>query len=177
MTNWHSSLEKYTSHFIQKGCVWETEQRLQHILLTITAFLSRSLGLLNRGPGGPALCWELVPTAWTVTLSSKLWFPTDLNFLLPGLYHCFTMPTQFNPTTVKAISWYLQPDAPVIYTGTFLLLTTWLGQRSTCNICSGCKKLIRKGQVGLFYWSCFQPLRQIWQATLRSFASDSSSPP
>ena len=37
----------------------------------------------------------------------KLWTPTDLNFLSPGLYHCFT-PTQFNPTTVKAIPWF--PD-------------------------------------------------------------------
>ena len=29
------------------------------------------------------------------------------------------------------ISWYLQPDAPVIYTGAFLLLTAWPG--SICN--------------------------------------------
>ena len=37
---------------------------LQHIdpptLLAITAFLSRSPGLLNRGPWGPSLCWDMV---------------------------------------------------------------------------------------------------------------------
>ena len=42
----------------------ETEQRLQHIdpptVLAITAFLSRSPGLLNRGPGDPSLCWDMV---------------------------------------------------------------------------------------------------------------------
>ena len=44
-----------------KCCVWEgvgDRTELQHIdpptLLAITAFLSRSPGLLNRGPGGPA---------------------------------------------------------------------------------------------------------------------------
>ena len=65
-TSGHSSSEKYTSHFIWKGSKglrtvllrvgdW-TE--LQHIdpttLLAITAFLFRSPGLLNRGPGDPA---------------------------------------------------------------------------------------------------------------------------
>ena len=54
-------LEKYTSHCIWRGCLWEgvgDRTELQHIdppaLLAITAFLSRSLGLLNRGPGVPA---------------------------------------------------------------------------------------------------------------------------
>ena len=62
-TNGHSSLEKYTSHFIwecSKGLrkvlsvrgELETEQTLT--LLTIAAFLSRSPELLNWGPGGPA---------------------------------------------------------------------------------------------------------------------------
>ena len=61
----HSSLEKYTSHFIRKGyeryyCVkgeLETKQNcniLTPTLLAIAAFLSRSPGLLNRGPGGQA---------------------------------------------------------------------------------------------------------------------------
>ena len=67
-TNGHSSLEKYTSHFIER--VWkgyegfycvrgelETEQNcniLTPTLLAITAFLSRSPEVLNREPGGPA---------------------------------------------------------------------------------------------------------------------------
>ena len=60
-TRRHISLEKYISHFIERVVCereLEIEQRLQHIdpptLLAITAFLSRSPGLLNRGPGGPA---------------------------------------------------------------------------------------------------------------------------
>ena len=52
----------------------KTEQNcniLTPTLMAITVFLSRSPGLLNRGPGGPALCWELVPTAQTGTLTSS----------------------------------------------------------------------------------------------------------
>ena len=58
----HSSLEKYTSHFIER-VVWErelgTEQNcniLTPTLLAITAFLSRSPGLLNRGPSLSGIC-------------------------------------------------------------------------------------------------------------------------
>ena len=53
-------LEKYTSHFIERVVCereLETEQNcniLTPTLLTITAFLSRSPRLFNRGPGGPA---------------------------------------------------------------------------------------------------------------------------
>ena len=60
-TSGHSSLEKYTSHFIERvECEreLETEQRLQHIDLpappAIAVRLFRSPGLLNRGPGDPA---------------------------------------------------------------------------------------------------------------------------
>ena len=68
-TSGHSSLEKYTSHFIWKGAKGCTKgiicerwvgdwTELQHIdpstLPATAAFLSRSPGLLNRGPGGPA---------------------------------------------------------------------------------------------------------------------------
>ena len=67
-TSGHSSLEKYTSHFIRKGSKGlrkilsvrgelETEQNcniLTPTLLAIAAFLSRSPRLLNRGPGVPA---------------------------------------------------------------------------------------------------------------------------
>ena len=72
-TSGHGSLEKYTSHFLErvrKGyegyyCVrgeLETEQNcniLTPTLMAITSFLSRSPGLLNWGPGGPSLCWNM----------------------------------------------------------------------------------------------------------------------
>ena len=46
-----------------------------------------------------------------------------------GLYNCLSSTcfsercicTQFNPSTVKVIPWYLRADAPVIYTGEFLI--------------------------------------------------------
>ena len=65
----------------------ETEQRLQHIdppptLLAITAFLSRSPGLLNRGTGAQPLLGH--------GSHSSIFSPTDLNFLSPGLYNNLT---------------------------------------------------------------------------------------
>ena len=68
-TSGHSSLEKYTSHFIRKFervtkgfTVWEVSWRrnkdcniLTPTLLAITVFLSRSSELLNRGAWGPSL--------------------------------------------------------------------------------------------------------------------------
>ena len=55
----HSLLEKYTSHFIERVvCERELETEQNCNILTPTpmataASLSRSPGLLNRGPGGP----------------------------------------------------------------------------------------------------------------------------
>ena len=57
----HSLLEKYTSHFIWKGYVWEgvgDRTELQHIEPHSIGHNRVSFpfpGLLNRGPGGP-LC-------------------------------------------------------------------------------------------------------------------------
>ena len=125
-TSGHSSLEKYTSHFIERVVCereLETEQMLQ--LLTPSSSGHRSASFL--------FSWAVQPGAWGPSLSAESWFPPlDLehwlqarnsNYLtscLSRLYHCFT-PTQFNPSTVKAIPWYLRSDAPVIYTGTFLI--------------------------------------------------------
>ena len=117
----------------------ETEQNcniLTPTLMAITAFLSRSHGLLNRGPRGPAslghgphssifsptdlnfncsiggpgypLCWLLVlSTASYLQLISTfcrrgyiiIWHPL---FFLRASQFC----TQFNPSTIKVISWY-----------------------------------------------------------------------
>ena len=144
----HSSLEKYTSHFIERVVYekeLETEQGLQHIdpptLLAITAFLSRSPGLLNRGAQ---------PLLGHVSHSS-IFSPTNLNFLSPGSYNNL-MPTYFlrasqfalNSTHQQSrsplISWYLRPNAPVIYTGAFLLLTAQSG--SICNTISHLLKIM-----------------------------------
>ena len=50
--------------------------------MAITAFLSRSPGLLNQGPGGPASLGH--------DPHSSIFSPTDLNFLSPGLYNNLT---------------------------------------------------------------------------------------
>ena len=63
----------------------ETEHNcniLTHTLMAITAFLSRSPGLLNRGPGGPASLWH--------GPHSSIFSPTNLNFLSSGLYNNLT---------------------------------------------------------------------------------------
>ena len=101
--------------------------------MAITAFLSRSPGLLNRGPGSPASLghgphsiifsstdlklWtptaqsgvQRAPLCWVLVLSTASYLqltrtPTDSNFLCTELYYCFT-PTQFNLSIVKVIPW------------------------------------------------------------------------
>ena len=97
---------------------------------------------------------------------SSIFPPTDLNFLSPGLYnnltscerHNFALNSTPRQSRSPLISWYLRPDAPVIYTGAFLLLTAWPGRRSICNtklfiylLCTIQYNLIRT--VNLFVWN------------------------
>ena len=114
MTNEHTSLEKYTYHtlfeMVSKGlCVrgeLETEQTATYwppVPLSLAALLSCSAGLLNRG----SLCCVLVlPTNSNLSVA-----PGNIIVCRPpascGRHIC----TQFNPSTVKVISWCLQPDA------------------------------------------------------------------
>ena len=66
-TGGHSSLEKYTSHFIRKGCVWEVSWRLNR---TATYWPPNSSGYnsisflyswaAQPGAWGPSLCWDMV---------------------------------------------------------------------------------------------------------------------
>ena len=104
--------------------------------MAITAFLSRSPGLLNRGPGGPASLGH--------GPHSSIFPSTDLNFLSPGLYNNLTF--TLLPASVT-ISHSIQPrsrlypdiprpDAPVIYLGAFPILIAWPGRRSICNTMS-----------------------------------------
>ena len=134
----------------------ETEQNcniLTPTLMAITAFLSRSPGLLNRGPGGPASLGHVpnfsifsstataqsVPEGplYCVLVFSAVSYLQLTDFLsLPGLYNCSTS-TFFLWASQIALNltrpWsrlypdILRPDAPVIYTGAFPILTTWPG--------------------------------------------------
>ena len=132
------SLEKYTSYFIERVvCERElkTEQNcniLTPTFMAITAFLSRSPGLLNRGPGGQPL-WDMVvipatslqlqllnrgtegPLCWVLVLSRASYLQLTRTSCRRG-YMIIWRPffflrasqfrTQFNPSKVKVISWY-----------------------------------------------------------------------
>ena len=126
-TSGHSSLEKYTSYFIERVVC---EMWVGHWTKIATYWppappaiavrLFRSPGLLNRGPGSPASLLRAGSLSSIWNTDFKHWTPTAWLSVSPGLYHCFT-PTQFNPSTVKVIPWSPRPDAPVIYTGAFLI--------------------------------------------------------
>ena len=124
----------YHSHFIRNGCEratkglcvrgeLETEQTATYwppVPLSLAALLSRSAGLLNRGSWGPiALCWVLVlSTASYLQLTdSKLTeLPVAPGYIIvwhPPASYEHRICTQFNPSTVKVIPWYLRPDSPV----------------------------------------------------------------
>ena len=112
-TSGHSSLEKYTSHFIWKGSKGlrevlsmrgelETEQNcniLTPTLLAIAAFLSRSPGLLNRDMFLiPASSHQLISTSCRRGYIIIWHPPTSCE-----RHIC----TQFNPLRVKVIPWSL----------------------------------------------------------------------
>ena len=121
-------------HFIWNGCErvakglyvrgeLETEQTATYwppAPLSLAALLSHSAGLLHRGSWGPiALCWVLV--LLTAPYFQLDWLQLTELPVTPGyiiVWHpsascerCIC--TQFNPSTVKIIPWYLRPDAPV----------------------------------------------------------------
>ena len=116
-------------------------------LMAITAFLSRSPGLLNRSLGAQPLwdmvlipasslqlqllnrepedtfCWVLVlSTASYLQLTRTSWAPSYIIVLRPLNSTC--RQSRLFPS-------YLRPDAPVIYTGAFPILTA--RPESICN--------------------------------------------
>ena len=126
----------YLSHFIRKGyervakglCMrgeLETEQTATYwppVPLSLAALLSHSAGCSIGGPEGPALCWELVLTALNCNSNFNCnWLQLTQLSVAPGYIIFWRTPasrerricTEFNPSTVKVISWYLRPDAPV----------------------------------------------------------------
>ena len=75
----------------------------------------------------PASSLQLI---WTSCRRSyiMIWHP-------PTSCECHNFAFNSTPRQSRSplISWYLWLDAPVIYTGAFLLLTAWPGRRSICN--------------------------------------------
>ena len=132
-TSGHGSLEKYTSHFIERVVCereLETEQRLQHI----------------DPPAPPAKAVRLFqPGTWGPSLSAESWFQQlDLEHWLQALNsNCLTS------CLTRVISlFYVHSIQPVDSQGYLLIsstgctcylhrcishLTAWSGRRSICN--------------------------------------------
>ena len=144
-TSGHTSLEKYTSHtlfdMVRKGyeriIVWEVSWRLNKDCNILTPSSSgynstsfSSCGAAQPGAlraqlsaGSGSHCFELQQL---ISTSDSQLTPTSCgtrlyNCLMPTCFSERHICTQFNPSTVKVIPWYLWPDAPVIYTGAFLI--------------------------------------------------------
>ena len=111
----------YLSHFIRNCCErvmcerwvgdWiETTTYWPPVPLSFAALLYRSAGLLNRGPRRPC---SLLRTATTDSKLTEL--PIAPGYIIVFRTHASCerrICTQFNPSTVKVIPWYLRPGAP-----------------------------------------------------------------
>ena len=131
-----------------------TEQNcniLTPTLMAITAFLSRSPGLLNRGPGGPAslghgphssifsptdlnsncsIGGRESPLCWVLVLSTASYLQLTRTSCAPS-YIIVLRPLNSTCRQSRLSPWYLRLDAPVIYTSAFPILTAQPG--SICN--------------------------------------------
>ena len=128
----------YLSHFLQNGCErvakglcvrgeLETEQTATHwppVPLTIVALLFSFCWAAQPGfLKAQALCWELVLTASNCNSNFNCnWLQLTQLSVAPGYIIVWRPPasyecricTEFNLSTVKVISWYLRPDAPIL---------------------------------------------------------------
>ena len=154
MTNKHTSLEKYTSHtlfeMVAKGlCVrgeLDTEQNCNILTPSSSVFSSTSF----------SFCWAVQPGVLRAQPSAESWFSlprtatTDSKLtelpIAPGYIIVWHPPascerricTQFSPSTVKVIPWYLRPDAPVPWSTAGLevnILHLWISRK-----CEGVKR-------------------------------------
>ena len=102
----------------------ETATYCHPVPLPLAVLLSRSAGLLSRGPSllrAGSHCLKLQQ------VTSKLKLSVALGYIIvwPPPASCGShICTQFNSSTVKVIPWYLRPDAPVPW--------STLSQRSIC---------------------------------------------
>ena len=117
----------------ERVIVWEVSWRLNR---TATYWPPNSSGYNSisfpfswaalSGTWGPSLSWDMI----LIPASSLqlIWLPVAPSYII--IWRLPTscerhIDTQFNPSTVNVVPRYLRLDAPVIYTGAFLLLTAW----------------------------------------------------
>ena len=138
-------LEKYTSHFIWKGCVWEgvgDRTELQHTdphSYGHQHFFPVLLGC-STGGLGPSLsgCWFSLPhliSNWSGLQTD--WISCALSYIIvqrpPSSCgrHNFAL---IQPVHGEGYNSDIpRPNAPVIYIGAFPILTARLGRRSIYN--------------------------------------------
>ena len=92
MTNEHTSLEKYTSHILFERVVcerWVGDWTDCNILTPNSSIFSSTFfsfcWLFNRGPEGPALCWEQILTASNCNSNSNCnWLQLTQLSVAPG---------------------------------------------------------------------------------------------
>ena len=111
---------------LPKGYVWEVSWRPNKDcnILTPSSSGYSSTSFPFCWAAQPGFTVSRKPSVWELVLTAsncnKL-TPTNWTSCRTGLYHCLTSTcfrerricTQFNPSTVKVIPWYLRPDAPV----------------------------------------------------------------
>ena len=113
----------------ERHYMWEVSWRLNR---TATYWPSNTSGYSSISF---PFSWAAQPRAWWLSFQHLLSNRSELP-VAPAYIIIWRPPTscerhictQFNPSTVKVIPWYLRPDAPVIYTCVFLLWQLrWVG--------------------------------------------------
>ena len=150
MTQWRRTtqfLEKYTSHFICKGCVWEgvgDRTELQHIDPHSISHNCVSFPFswpAQLGAWGPTLLGAgflyhiLSPTGLVSKLTNFLSSPSNIIVQRPPSCgrHNFALIQSVHRQGYNILI-IPRPDAPVIYVGAFPILTTPPGRRSIYNM-------------------------------------------
>ena len=127
---------------LRKGYVWEVSWRLNKDcnILTPSSPGNSSTSFSSSSAAQPRAMRAASPQSGAGShagiFSPKLWLQLTEFPVAPGYIIVWHPPascgrhicTQLNPSTVKVIPWYLQPDSPVIYTGAFLIWQLgWVG--------------------------------------------------
>ena len=142
----HSTLEKYTSHIIWKGCVWEgvgDRTELQHIdphsighnCVSFPFPCAAQPGARGPTPLSAGFLYRILSPTGLVSkltdfLSSPSYIIVQRPLLLVGVTIALIKPIHgqgYNSDIPR-------PDSPVIYIGTFPVLTARPGRRSIYNI-------------------------------------------
>ena len=144
-----TSLKKYISHFICKGSKrvtqglrvrgsWipnKTAKYWQPLLWPSALCLSRSPGLLNRRPRGPALCW--VMAFFTTSYQQLLWTPTQSGAPSPFGLVWLSLPNLVS-NSVRSLTFFIVSHKPPCLTRTLSprFVSDYCDIWVTCPLCA-----------------------------------------